>query len=64
MHEPSTVDLIRQTAAHALQAAERLLPEIADQIDIIGYNLEHDPTYPADEQSDPVQSAKRMRDAL
>lgn len=41
--------------------AERLVPEIADQIDIIGYNLEHDPTYPADEQSDPVQSAKRMR---
>jgi hypothetical protein len=41
--------------------AERLLPEIADQIDIVGYNLEHDPTYPADEQSDPVQSAKRMR---
>lgn len=27
MHEPSTVDLIRQAAAHALQAAERLLPE-------------------------------------
>lgn len=27
MHEPNTLDLIRQTAAHALNAAERLLPE-------------------------------------
>lgn len=27
MHEPSAIDLIRQTAALALQAAERLLPE-------------------------------------
>ena len=41
--------------------AERLLPEIADQVDILGYNLEHGPANPVDEQSDPVRSAQRMR---
>jgi hypothetical protein len=41
--------------------AERLLPSIADQVDIIGYNLEHNPANPADEQADPVPSVKRMR---
>jgi hypothetical protein len=42
--------------------AERLLPRIADRIDIIGYNLEHGPMYPWDEQADPVGSVKRMHD--
>jgi len=41
--------------------AERLLPEIADKLDIIGYNLEHNPINPADEQADPVASVQRMR---
>lgn len=41
--------------------AERLLPNIADQLDIIGYNLEHGPANPADEQAIPVASARRMR---
>lgn len=41
--------------------AERLLPNIAGQIDIIGYNLEHGPANPADEQAAPVESARRMR---
>jgi hypothetical protein len=41
--------------------AERLLPEIADRVDILGYNLEHGPANPADEQSDPVRSVQRMR---
>jgi hypothetical protein len=41
--------------------AEHLLPEIANQIDIIGYNLEHNPANPADEQADPVASVRRMR---
>jgi hypothetical protein len=41
--------------------AERLVPNIADKIDIIGYNLEHGRANPANEQSDPVQGAKRMR---
>lgn len=41
--------------------AERLLPNIANQIDIIGYNLELGPANPADEQANPVKSARRMR---
>ena len=41
--------------------AERLLPNIADQVDIIGYNLEHNPASPPDEQADPVPSVQRMR---
>lgn len=41
--------------------AERLIPSVADQVDIIGYNLEHDPANPADEQDNPVASVRRMR---
>jgi hypothetical protein len=41
--------------------AERLVPDIADKMDIIGYNLEHGPANPTNEQADPVQWAKRMR---
>lgn len=41
--------------------AERLVPGIANKIDIIGYNLEHGPANPTDEQSDPVRGAQRMR---
>jgi hypothetical protein len=46
----------------SLADAERLLPRIADRIDIIGYNLEQGPMYPPDEQADPVASVKRMHD--
>jgi hypothetical protein len=42
--------------------AERLLPRIADRIDIIGYNLEQGPMYAPDEQADPVASVKRMHE--
>jgi hypothetical protein len=42
--------------------AERLLPDIADKVDIIGYNLEHNTASPADEQANPVASVQRMRD--
>jgi hypothetical protein len=41
--------------------AEQLLPGVADQLDIIGYNLEHDPASPANEQADPVSSVRQMR---
>jgi hypothetical protein len=41
--------------------AEQLLPGIADQIDIVGYNFEHGPGTPPDEQADPVDSIQRMR---
>jgi hypothetical protein len=42
--------------------AEQAVPEIADRIDILGYNLEHGPATPPDEQADPVGSVKRMHD--
>ena len=42
--------------------AEQFLPGIADQIDIVGYNLEHDgPATPQEEPVDPVASIQRMR---
>ncbi len=41
--------------------AERLMPAIADRVDIVGYNLEHGPGNPVDEQADPVGNARRMR---
>ena len=41
--------------------AEYFMPRIAGQVDIIGYNLEHGPANPRDEQADPVESARRMR---
>ncbi len=42
--------------------AERVLPRIADQIDIIGFNLENGPGYPSQERADPLRSVKRMHD--
>jgi len=42
--------------------AEQAVPEVADRIDILGYNLEHGPATPPDEQADPVGSVKRMHD--
>ena len=41
--------------------AERLVPTIANQVDMIGYNLEQGLANPADEQADPVGSARRMQ---
>jgi hypothetical protein len=46
----------------SLAEAEQYLPDIAAQIDIAGYNLEHGPATPAEEQADPVGSIKKMRD--
>jgi hypothetical protein len=42
--------------------AERVLPRIADKIDIIGYNLENGPGYLSEERADPLGSVKHMRD--
>jgi hypothetical protein len=42
--------------------AERVLPRIADQIDIIGFNVENGPGYPSQERADPQGSVKRMHD--
>ena len=40
--------------------AIRLLPHIHDEIDIVGYNLEHGPTNPLNEQEDPVKYIQRV----
>ncbi len=42
--------------------SEEFLPEMAGDIDIIGYNLEHGQTTPEDEKNDPVGSIQQMRD--
>lgn len=44
--------------------AIRLLPHIYEEFDIVGYNLEHGPTNPIDEQEDPVGSIIRLREAV
>jgi hypothetical protein len=42
--------------------AERFVPRIADQIDIIGYNLENGQGYLSKELADPLSNVKRMHD--
>ncbi len=44
--------------------AIRLLPHIHDEFDIVGYNLEHGPANPVDEQEDPIGSIMRLREAV
>jgi MYXO-CTERM domain-containing protein len=46
----------------SVEETEQLLPDMAGEIDIIGYNLEHGQTTPAAEKEDPVRSIQRMRD--
>ncbi|UCC50568.1 MAG: hypothetical protein JSV68_15830 [Anaerolineaceae bacterium] len=46
----------------SVEETERLLPDMASEIDIIGYNLEHGPATPAREQQDPVESIQKMRE--
>lgn len=46
----------------SVEETERLLPDMASEIDIIGYNLEHGPATPAGEQQDPVESIQKMRE--
>lgn len=41
--------------------AEESLPDVADRIDILGYNLEYGPGTPEEEQADPVGSVQRMQ---
>ncbi len=45
----------------SVEEATQLLPEMAAEIDIIGYNLEHGQTTPAGEKADPVGSIREMR---
>lgn len=41
--------------------AETMVPQISDRFDIIGYNLEHGPANPLEEQENPVAAVKRLR---
>ncbi len=43
--------------------AIRLLPHIHNEIDIVGYNLEHGPSNPVIEQENPVEYIRRLREA-
>jgi hypothetical protein len=45
----------------SLAEAEEHLPDLAAKIDIAGYNLEHGPATPPEEQADPVGSIQKMR---
>lgn len=46
----------------SVEETEQLLADMADEIDIVGYNLEHGQTTPAAEKEDPVRSIQRMRE--
>ena len=46
----------------SVEETEQLLPDMVGEIDIIGYNLEHNPATPASEQQDPLSSIQAMRD--
>ena len=45
----------------SIPETEQYLPGLAGEIDIIGYNLEHGPATPVDEQNDPVGSIQQIR---
>jgi hypothetical protein len=50
--------VVFKSAADAI----RLLPHIHQNIDIVGYNLEHGPANPIFEQENPVESIQRLRE--
>ena len=50
--------VVFKSAADAREA----VPLLADRMDILGYNLEHGPANPADEQADPIAGVKVMQE--
>ena len=50
--------VVFKSAADAI----RLLPHIYEDIDIVGYNLEHGPANPVFEQENPLESIQRLRE--
>lgn len=69
VEHPSQVGQLAEISAgrkmvifQSVEEAAQLLPEMAAEIDIIGYNLEHGQTTPAGEKADPVGSIKEMRE--
>ena len=66
----SQLDLLKDVDAgkklvvfKSAEDAIRLLPHIHNEIDIVGYNLEHGPTNPINEQENPVEYIRRLREA-
>ncbi len=51
----------KQVLFTSVAEAEQLVPTLADQMDIIGYDLEHWPQTPADEQADPLAAVQRLQ---
>jgi uncharacterized protein YjbI with pentapeptide repeats len=51
----------RMAVFKSVALAEQLMPRLAGYVDMLGYNLEHGPTNPLEDQQDPVASAERMR---
>ena len=49
--------VVFKSAADAI----RLIPHIAEEIDIVGYNLEHGTANPLNEQEDPIGSIRELR---
>lgn len=52
--------VVFKSAADAI----RLLPHIHQEIDIVGYNLEHGPANPIFEQENPMESIQRLREEI
>ncbi len=50
--------VVFKSAADAI----RLLPHIHEEMDIVGYNLEHGPANPVFEQENPLESLQRLRE--
>ncbi len=46
----------------SISEAETYLPDLADTIDMIGYNLENNPATPPEERDDPLGSIQKMRE--
>ena len=54
----------KMVIVQSVSEAEKLLPDMAADIDIVGYNLEHGQTTPEGEKADPVGSIRRMRELV
>jgi hypothetical protein len=51
----------KQVLFASVAEAEAMVPSLAGKIDIIGYDLEHWPATPAEEQADPVAAVQRLQ---
>lgn len=51
----------RQVLFASAAEAEAMVPNLVGKIDIVGYDLEHWPATPAEEQADPVAAVQRLQ---